>query len=86
VRAALTVAAGLGIHAQRAVILKDWNNTIIRLSPVPIVAKVGTSHFGDARLESLEREVAVAAHLAARGAPWSRRARASLPGPTVGTS
>jgi hypothetical protein len=49
--------------------VKDWNNTIIRLAPAEIVAKVATSHFRDARLESLDREVAVAAHLAGRGAP-----------------
>jgi hypothetical protein len=67
--AALSVAARLGIHAQQAVILEDWNNTLIRLAPTPIVAKVGTSHIRDARLESLERELSVGAHLAACGAP-----------------
>ena len=51
--AALAVAADLGVDAQTATILQDWNNTIIRLEPPPIVAKVGTSHFRDARLESL---------------------------------
>ncbi|MGH3608442.1 MAG: phosphotransferase, partial [Pseudonocardiaceae bacterium] len=67
--------------AARAVVLKDWNNTIIRLAPAGIVAKVGTSHFPDARLESLDREVAVAAHLAERGAPVVPPTRVVPPGP-----
>jgi hypothetical protein len=79
--AALGVAARLGMHAQQADIVQDWNNTIVRLAPAPIVAKVGTSHFRDARLESLERELTVAAHLAARGAPVVRPARDVPPGP-----
>ena len=48
----------------RTQILKDSNNTIVHLQPAPIVAKVGTSHFRDAGLESLERELTVARHLA----------------------
>lgn len=67
--AALGVAAGLGIRAERAEVLADRNNTVVRLTPAPIVAKVGTSHFRDAQLESLEREVTLAAYLAGRGAP-----------------
>jgi hypothetical protein len=66
--AALGVAAALGIPARRAVVLADWNNTIVRLAPSPTVAKVGTSHLRDARLASLERELTIAAHLAAREA------------------
>jgi hypothetical protein len=63
------------------VILRDWNNTIVQLAPARIIAKVGTSHFRDARLESLERELVVATYLSTRGAPVSapsetfRRAR-----------
>jgi hypothetical protein len=79
--AALSVAAALGLKAHRPVILEDWNNTIVRLAPSSIVAKVGTSHFRDARVESLEREVAVGAHLAARGAPVTRPAAGVPPGP-----
>ena len=79
--AALGVAAELGICAQQAVILEDWNNTIVWLAPAPIVAKVGTSHFRDAQLKSLERELAVAAHLVARGAPVVRPMRGVPPGP-----
>ncbi|MBV9165116.1 MAG: aminoglycoside phosphotransferase family protein [Solirubrobacterales bacterium] len=79
--AALGVGARLGLHTRRAVILRDWNNTIIRLAPAEIVAKVATSHFREARLESLDREVAVAAHLAARGAPVVPPTQGIPPGP-----
>ena len=70
--AALSVAAELGVVAGRAVIMQDWNNTIVRLGDTAIVAKVGTSHFRDAGLESLERELAVSAHFAACAAPVVR--------------
>jgi hypothetical protein len=79
--AALSVAARLGVRAQDAVVLTDWNNTVVRLPCAGIVAKVGTSHFRDARLESLERELAVCTHLAARGAPVIPPAREVPPGP-----
>jgi Phosphotransferase enzyme family len=79
--AALAVTARLGIRAQRAVILEDWNNTLVRLVPAQIVAKVGTSRFRDARLESLDREVAVASHLAVRGAPVVPPTKDIPPGP-----
>lgn len=62
-------------------ILSDWNNTIIRLLPSSIVAKVGTSHFRYSELESLDRELEVASHLAARGAPVIAPTRAVAPGP-----
>jgi Ser/Thr protein kinase RdoA (MazF antagonist) len=45
------------------------------------VAKVGTSHFRDAELESLARELRVAAHLAERGAPVVAPARDVAAGP-----
>ncbi len=62
-------------------LLEDWTNTIVRVEPTRIVAKVGTSHFRDARLESLERELAVAIHLAARGAPVIRPTQEVPAGP-----
>jgi hypothetical protein len=49
IEAALGVAGELGIRAEGVRILKDSNNTIVKLVPAPIVAKVGTSHFRDAR-------------------------------------
>src|SRR5262247_2566735 len=67
--AAVSVVESLGVVAERPVILADSNNTIVWLAPAPIVAKVGTSHFRDAELESVTRELAVAAHLSRLGAP-----------------
>ena len=67
--AAVSVVETLGVVAERPVILADSNNTIVWLAPAPIVAKVETSHFRDAELESLTRELAVAAHLSRHGAP-----------------
>ena len=61
--------------------MQDWNNTIIRLGDTAIVAKVGTSHFRDARLESLERELAVSAHLAGCAAPVARPTQEVPAGP-----
>ncbi|MGH2913546.1 MAG: phosphotransferase family protein [Solirubrobacteraceae bacterium] len=63
------MASELGVAAARPVIVQDWNNTIVRLGHTGLVAKVGTSHFRDAVLESLERELAVSAYLADRAAP-----------------
>jgi hypothetical protein len=67
--AAVSVVEALGVVTERPAILADSNNTIVWLAPAAIVAKVGTSHFRDAELESLTRELAVAAHLSRLGAP-----------------
>jgi hypothetical protein len=53
--AVVSVVESLGAVAERPVILADSNSTIMWLAPAPIVAKVGTSHFRDAELESLTR-------------------------------
>ena len=81
VRAARAVAAAVGIRVDRPRVLKDSNNTIVHLAPSPIVAKVGTSHFRPARLESLERDLAVAAYLSGRGIPVVEPTRDVPPGP-----
>lgn len=78
---ALAVAKQLGLDVDRPRLLKDSNNTIVHLAPADLVAKVGTSHFRDVQLESLEREVAVAAHLVAHEAPVVPPAREVDPGP-----
>ena len=80
---ALGLARELGIEVRQPRILKDSNNTMVHLAPAPVVAKVGTSHFRDAKLESLGRELAVAAHLAERGSPTIRPASDVDPGPHV---
>jgi len=64
----LGLSSRLGLEVSPR-ILKDSNNTIVYLSPLPLVAKVGTSHFRDASLEALDRELDVARHLASKGAP-----------------
>jgi hypothetical protein len=79
--AALAIATGLGTCGQQTVILQDRNNTIVRLLPGAIVAKVGTSHFRDARLKSLDRDLAVVSHLLACGAPVIQPTRAVAAGP-----
>ena len=81
--AALRIARELGIDARQPRILKDSNNTIVHLGPAPVVAKVGTSHFRDAKLESLARELAVATHLAERGSSIVGPAPDVHPGPHV---
>jgi hypothetical protein len=67
--AAIGVARACGLAADRARILSDANHTLVHLAPAGVVAKVGTSAFRDVALESLERELAVAAFLAAKDAP-----------------
>lgn len=62
----LASSLGLGVSPR---IVKDSNNTIVRLAPLSLVAKVGTSHFRDASLEALDRELDVARYLASRDAP-----------------
>lgn len=79
--AAMSVAARLGVVADQPAILADSNNTIVLLSPAPIVAKAGTSHFREAELESLTKELAVAAHLTDLGAPVVAPAHDVDPGP-----
>jgi Phosphotransferase enzyme family len=77
----MSVAARLGVVVDQPEILADSNNTIVLLSPSPIVAKAGTSHFREAELESLTKELAVAAHLTDLGAPVVAPAHAVDPGP-----
>jgi Phosphotransferase enzyme family len=79
--AARIVAARLGVVVDQPSILADSNNTIVWLAPASVVAKVGTSHFRDAELESLTRELAVASYLAGRGAPVVAPADFVDPGP-----
>jgi hypothetical protein len=81
IEAAVDVAEEFGLGVERPRVLKDSNNTIVHLAPAAVVAKVGTSHFRDARLESLERELAVAAHLVEREAPVIAPSRDVAPGP-----
>jgi aminoglycoside phosphotransferase (APT) family kinase protein len=75
--AALDVAARHGLDASEAVVLRDLRTTVVHLRPAPVVARVAPA----SEEPVVRREVRVADHLAARGAPvagpWS------VPGPHV---
>jgi Phosphotransferase enzyme family len=62
-------------------VLADSNNTIVHLAPEPLVAKVGTSHFRDASLEALDRELSVVRHLTSKAAPVVRPSASVPAGP-----
>jgi hypothetical protein len=70
-RAAVSVAAGLGVTCVEPVVLADGANVIVHLSPSPVVAKVAASTLAvrpDAAAW-LQRELDVASFLARAGAP-----------------
>ncbi len=67
--AAEQAARAHGVEVIAPTILQDWNDTIVHLRPAPIVARVRTSWLEDDAENTFEREVSVAAHAAARGAP-----------------
>ena len=71
VKAAVNVAAGLGINSTEPVVLADGANVIVHLSPSPVVAKVAAST-PEIRPEVgawLQRELDVAGWLHGRAAP-----------------
>jgi hypothetical protein len=70
-RAAVSVAAGLGVACAGPVVLADGANVIVHLSPSPVVAKVAASTLAvrpDAAAW-LQRELDVASFLDRAGAP-----------------
>jgi Ser/Thr protein kinase RdoA (MazF antagonist) len=71
VRAAVAVAARLGLPATDPVVLADGANVIVRLRPSPVVAKVAasTAVIRPDAAGSLQRELDVAGFLTAAGAP-----------------
>jgi hypothetical protein len=81
-RAALAVAEEAGVRVVAPVVLHDGSNLLVHLAPAPVVARVpnvtGAVRPGAAWLE---REVAVAGHLARRGAPVVGPAPGVDPGP-----
>jgi hypothetical protein len=76
--AALAVAAKQGLRCDEPEILRDASNLLVLLRPAPVVARIttvtSTVRHGDAWLA---REVAMASHLAAAGAPERTSARGS---------
>lgn len=81
-RAACEVAAAHGLKFEQAIVLQNLSNVIIHLAPTSVVARVstttGTVRVGDAWFA---REVAVAKHLTAAGAPIIPLSSAIDPGP-----
>jgi Phosphotransferase enzyme family len=70
-RAAVSVAAGLGVACAEPVVLADGANVIVHLSPSPVVAKVAASTTA-VRADGaawLQRELEVARFLTRSGAP-----------------
>ena len=71
VRAAINVAAGLGITCAEPVVLADGANVVVHLPPSPVVAKVAASTT-EVRPDTaawLQRELDVASFLAGVGVP-----------------
>jgi hypothetical protein len=81
-RAAVTVAGRHGVRCDEPVVLRDASNLVVRLEPAPVVARVSTTtgqmRAGDAWFA---REVALASHLAAAGAPVVAPSPEIDPGP-----
>ena len=67
--AAVAVAARHGIPVGQPRLLWDSNNTVVHLSPAPVVAKVAANERRPDGARTLSHELTVAVHLAALGAP-----------------
>ncbi len=74
-----TLAARLGLGGVEPAVLKLAKHTTLRLGP--LVARVQSSVEPALALATMVREVAIAAHLAARGAPALRPSADPPPGP-----
>jgi molybdopterin-guanine dinucleotide biosynthesis protein A len=81
VAAAVQVAERHGLDVPSARVLKDWNDTVVHLSPHAVVARVATSWVARDKEATYRRELAVAAHAAARGGPCVRPTSLLPPGP-----
>ena len=81
-RAVLAVAEEVGVHVGAPVVLHDGSNLLVHLKPAPVVARVpNVTGAVRAGADWLEREVAVAGHLARCGAPVVAPAPGVEPGP-----
>lgn len=84
VRAAVGVAEEHGIACSEPRVLADGANVLVHLAPAPVVARVPATVAGirpDGGLACLVREVAVAGHLVAAGAPVVGPSPLLPPGP-----
>jgi hypothetical protein len=85
VRAAVAVAAAHGLRPAEPLVLAQGSNVLVHLAPAPVVARVPTTTIAAFRPDTawLAREVAVAGHLARRGAPVVGPSAEVDPGPHV---
>jgi hypothetical protein len=81
--AATAVAAEAGLGVVRPDVLHLGNHTSVRLSPWPIVARIGSGTSFDFSPGTLARELAVGRHLAACAAPAVRPTAVVPPGPYI---
>lgn len=81
VDAAVAAARAHGVAVNEPRILQDWNDTIVHLSPAPVVARVRTSWLDHSAESTLALEVAVAEHARRRSAPVVPPAASPPPGP-----
>lgn len=79
--AAAAVAARVGLGDVTPELIHLGNHTTARLSPWPLVARIASGTTYDPADPGLERELAVASHLARQEAPTIRPADAVSPGP-----
>lgn len=82
VQAAVAVAGEHGVAWREPVIIRDHTNVLVHLAPAPVLARVSTATaLVPTAAARLEREVAVAAHLVAAGAPVAAPSAELPPGP-----
>ena len=79
--AATSAAAKAGLGVVTPEVLHLGDHTTVRLAPWPIVARIASGTSFDFSHESLARELAIAGHLASRGAPTVRPTTTPAPGP-----
>jgi hypothetical protein len=79
--AATSVAAKAGLGVVTPEVLHLGDHTTVRLAPWPIVARIASGSSFDLSHEGLARELAIAGHLASRGAPTVRPTTTPAPGP-----
>jgi Ser/Thr protein kinase RdoA (MazF antagonist) len=79
--AVAAVAREHGLAFAEAVVLADATNTLVHLAPTRVLARVATSPDAGEGPERIDRELAVLAHLAGRGAPVVAPADELPPGP-----
>jgi hypothetical protein len=77
--AAVAVKAGMGLVSPE--LLHVGNHTTALLRPWPVVARIASGTSFDLEGAGIAQELAIAAHLARRGAPTVRPATAVHPGP-----